>query len=193
MDDPLHEFADLASPHCWLMVADNLHEQAVGLYKNRGNAFVTRTDRRGERFPRDSTNRAVFLLGGFALENALKAFLIYENPSWVSNGRLARLLRTHSLTKLNQNSRLAPYKKRYTWILKEFEDGLESWARYPCALSLEDSRHESSLGERTWNGYLFVMSAYGRSLQKLLSAGWSGPHGCDRSSRFSGQALLSAR
>jgi hypothetical protein len=75
-------------------------------------------------------DRSVFLLGGFALENAIKAFLVYENPQWVSNGRLSRNLKSHSLTALQSKSELVPYKKRHVSILKAFEGGLDSWFRY---------------------------------------------------------------
>jgi hypothetical protein len=191
MDQSEEEFADLAGPHSWLMVADNLHEQAVRLYENRGRGTVIRTDRRGEHFPRDSVNRAVFLLGGFALENALKAFLVYENPAWVSNGCLARPLRTHSLSSLHEKAQLVPYRKRFRWVLATFESGLESWARYPCALSANESRFEAAMQDRVWAGYRTVMSAYGRRLQRLLRAGWRGPHVGLRKSRFWGPTLLS--
>jgi hypothetical protein len=144
-----HEgFAELASPHCWLMVADNLHEQAVSLYRKRGHGLIIRTSRRGPEARRDSINRSVFLLAGFALEKALKAFLIYENPEWVSNGKLSRRIRTHSLSDLQRCSKLVPYKKRYRWVLEEFEDGLESWARYPvCARRRKIAGRSSSRGE----------------------------------------------
>ena len=52
-------------------------------------------------------DKSIFLLGGFALENAIKAFLVYENPDWVSGGRLSRNLKTHSLTKLQAKAKLA--------------------------------------------------------------------------------------
>ena len=35
-----------------------------------------------------ATNKATFLLCAFALENAIKAFLIYEHPAWISDGCL---------------------------------------------------------------------------------------------------------
>jgi hypothetical protein len=36
----------------------------------------------------DETNKATFLLCAFALENAIKAFLVYEHPDWVSDGHI---------------------------------------------------------------------------------------------------------
>ena len=122
-------------------------------------------------------NKSVFLLGGFALESTIKAFLVYENPNWISNGRLSRKLRSHSLTKLQAASSEIPYKKRLLWVLSGFEEGLESWARYPCALTVENSAEEGQMGAKLWDGYLRLMRAYGNKLGRLLCREWRGPHG----------------
>lgn len=79
---------DFANPHCWLLSADNLHEQATAIYSGRANSSIM-TNVDGNNVILQQTrgiDKSVFLLGGFALENAIKAFLVYENPSWVSNG-----------------------------------------------------------------------------------------------------------
>ena len=125
-----------ANPHSWLLAADDLHEQALAQYRRRdGSVLMIRKD--GETKSSDRVDKSIFLLGGFALENAIKAFLVYENPEWVANGRLSNNLRSHSLTKLQAKSKLIPFKKRYLAVLKGFEAGLELWARYPCALTFE--------------------------------------------------------
>lgn len=134
----------------------------------------------------DAANRSMFLLGGFALENCIKAFLVYENPSWISNGRLSRLLKSHSLTALAAKSNLLPYAKRGVPILRAFEAGLETWARYPCGLSIEDSQREQVLDEKLWLGYLRLMRAYVRRLKSLLSKMWHGPHGASGYFQFAG-------
>src|SRR5688572_13712558 len=100
-------FASGASPHSWLIVAENLHQQALHLHQDRrGQTIWTEISADGHSASWDATNRAVFLLGGFALENAIKALLVHEFPEWVSNGQLARQLRTHSLTILERMSGL---------------------------------------------------------------------------------------
>jgi hypothetical protein len=187
------EFADAAGPLSWLMIAEELHLQAVALYATRGGSIMFRTNAKGERFQRDAINRSVFLLGGFALENALKAFLVYENPKWVSNGKLARELRSHELVDLQKKATKVPHKSRYIWVLRGFEDGLESWARYPCALSADESRNDAAMNERLWAGYMLVMRAYGARLQRLLTKGWNGPHGRFSTAQFTGPARLSGK
>src|SRR5258708_5083972 len=125
---------DFANPHSWLLTAENLHEHATALYATRdrssrlmklGPNKVILQETRG-------VDKPVFLLGGFALENAIKAFLVYEHPSWISNGRLSRELKSHKLTVLRGRSKLIPYQKSYTHVLEAFESGLDSWFRYPC-------------------------------------------------------------
>lgn len=184
------EFAQAASPNSWMLVADNLYEQSIRLHdrfpfgKNAqmdGNGVV-----KGE-WP--SSSRSTFLLAGFALENAIKAFLVYEYPHWVSNGSLARPLRSHALVALSQKSSLVPWQRRGPAILARFEQGLESWARYPCALSATETKAEQNLPPALWAGYLGLMCAYGKKLMALLQNGWSGPHGIKEYFEFQGSYL----
>jgi hypothetical protein len=102
---------------------------------------------------------------------------VYENPQWVSNGRLSKELKSHSLATLQGKSKLVPYKRPHISTLKAFEDGLESWFRYPCAVRVEETKEESHLYDQLWQGYSAVMRAYGRKLTTLLGKGWRGPHG----------------
>ena len=165
-----------ANPHSWLLTADNLHEQALAQHRRRGRSILTMR-KKGEAKSWDVVDKSIFLLGGFALENAIKAFLVYENPGWVTGGKLSRHLRTHSLSKLQARAKSIPYKNRHTDVLEGFESGLDSWARYPCALTYERTEYANALAPELWNGYLRVMRAYGNGLCKLLSKGWHGPHG----------------
>ena len=178
-----------ANPHSWLLAADDLHEQALAQYRRRdGSVLMIRNN--GGTVSWDRADKSIFLLGGFALENAIKAYLVYENPEWISNGKLSRQLQSHSLTKLQAKSSLIPYKKRYTTVLKEFEAGLESWARYPCALTFEKTEQADSIAPELWSGYLRVMHAYGLKLKRLLSSkAWKGPHGFSGQWNFTGDFL----
>jgi hypothetical protein len=150
---------EFANPHSWLLTADNLHEQATAIYAGRAySSITTKVDANNIILQQTrGIDKSVFLLSGFALENAIKAFLVYENPHWVSNGRLSKNLKSHSLTTL--------------------EDGLDSWFRYPCALTVEETKEEGHLYDHLWHGYSAVMRAYGRKLTMLLGKGWQGPHG----------------
>jgi hypothetical protein len=98
------EFAQAARPHSWMLVADNLYQQSIALYHRFPSGKTTQKDGSGSVLGEwQSSNRSTFLLAGFALENAIKAFLVYEHPQWVSNGVLARPLRSHELVALSKN------------------------------------------------------------------------------------------
>lgn len=184
------QFVGMANPHSWFLVADNLHQQALELRRKAGASKLTFYDSTsGFSEGWDATNRAVVLLGGFALENALKAFLVYENPGWISDGVISKKLRSHALATLAQESSLVPYKSKSQWILQGFEDGIESWARYPCSLSRDDAKKEQVLSDRLWQGYLWLIPAYGRKLRKLLGTNWNGPHGFAGHYRIKGDFL----
>ena len=121
---------EFANPHSWLLTAENLHEQATEMYNRRSrSSILTRTNAKREVVQQTrGIDKPVFLLGGFALENAIKAFLVYENPLWVANGRLSGNLKSHKLSVLQKRSTLIPYKNNYVRILEAFESGL-GWAR----------------------------------------------------------------
>ncbi len=171
-------FAEQANPHAWLLVADDLHSQALELKSASGAALTHVNHQTGEERSWLRANRSMFLLGGFALENLIKAFLVYENPEWVSKGSLARNLKSHGLTKLATSSRTIPVDPEYAQVLRRFEAGLESWARYPCALTAQESNEPAQLDQGLWIAFLNVVRAYGHKLQSHLANGWKGPHGC---------------
>lgn len=128
-------------------------------------------------------------MAGFALKNIIKAYLIYEDPSLVENGFLSKKIQTHKLTKLVRDSALIPYKSQSQNTLKYFADGLESWARYPCALNWAQTKEQNLLTEKTWNNYLWLMKAYETRFKNLISKGWKGPHKFEGSFHIKGTWL----
>lgn len=167
----VHDFEFHASPPSWYEVAKLLREQAEILHADKSSqiAFVNQN---GETISRQATNRGVLLLAGFSLENLLKAFLVYEQPHLIANGALAKKLRTHSLSTLWLASQLVPYKKRYAATAATLEDGLESWARYPCGLTHQKVIRELVMTEPLWENYKSMFSACSRRLEALLTKGW---------------------
>lgn len=177
-EEQCRQFANAANPHQWLLTADSLHEQAVDLYRRRkAGGVLIRRDSKELSTAWDNTNRATFLLCAFALENAIKSFLVYEHPEWVSDGYLHREVCSHKLVALSEKSELIPYRKRDLWVLRAFEEGNESWMRYPCGRRAGDTRDEKNMPDRLWVGYSRVMCGYGNKLINLLGKGWHGPHG----------------
>ncbi|MGH0328232.1 hypothetical protein [Sinorhizobium meliloti] len=187
-------FVDQANPQRWLLVADNLHVQATEGWNRFGGGRIAMVDGQARLVGEwDDVNRTVFLLCGFALENVLKAYLVFENPNWISNGKLARELRSHHLGQLAQRSALVPSSAGSPEILERFEAGLESWARYPCGLSVFDTEPEGVLSANDWHAYAALMRLYGQRLCELLSEKlWKGPHGFEGRWTFDGEFLGAA-
>lgn len=115
-------FVDAANPHQWMLTAINLHEQAVALWSNRGRGRLVYRRVGADPVTWDDTNRATFLLAAFAMENMLKAFLIYETPALIASGRLHDIA-THDLAKLADRSSLVPYRVRDRWVFVALSEG----------------------------------------------------------------------
>ena len=175
-DEECKAFVDAANPHQWFLTADNLHEQACQLWFTRGRGNIALIDKDGKRTTWDSTNRAVFLLASFAMENMLKAFLVYETPRYVADGYLKEIT-THELPVLARASTLIPYRERDMWVFKALSKGNESWARYPCGRNADDVQPEQSWSPELWIKYCDMIRAYARKMQRLLGKGWVGPYG----------------
>jgi len=170
------DFEMIAAPGAWLEVAKDLNEQAHALRRVQLGMNIYR-NRHGQITRRNRTNRGVFLLAGFSLENLLKSYLVFENPAYVANGILDRRVRTHSLTRLRSLSRRVPYKNRFAAVLAAFENGLESWARYPCGLTATSPSFELEVTPKLWKGYDSMFRLYQARLERLLTSGWRAPSG----------------
>lgn len=183
------EFESYANPHAWFLVASELHEQAK-LLKSSDSSNTKKVDQKtNEVTSWKNSNRATFLLAGFALENVIKAYLVYENPTVIENGFLANKIKSHDLVKLAKKSTLMPNLEKCIDTLKYFEDGLESWARYPCGLNYAQTKEQVLLDEDMWKNYLFLMKNYEKSLKLLLAQKWKGPHEFEASYLIEGNWL----
>lgn len=170
------KFANAAHPLNWYEVAKLMHENAHLLH-NAPQGFV-RYSNGVESFTRPTSNRSVFLLAAFALENLIKAFLIYEHPEYIANGKLSpQLLNAHNLSKLQEKCKKIPSPKRTRHVFETLEAGVNSWARYPCATSIERETKERMVTPEFWEAYNHVFKLYSRRLEELLSKKWNGPYG----------------
>lgn len=180
----------MANPHHWLMTADNLFEQCVRLHAQKGRGYLQFSDNRGKTFRWDVVDRSMFLLGGFALENAIKAFLVYENPHFVGEGRLAKKLKSHKLVDLMRLSKKIPMPKRGEPVISVFEAGIETWSRYPCGATAHQTDMQRWFTPELWAAYCDLMRRYGKKLQHLLEKGWTGPHKTGGMWEFHGVSFL---
>lgn len=176
MDDEQNKkFANAAHPLNWYEVAKLMHENAHMLH-NSPQGYVTYSDG-VESITRPTSNRSVFLLAAFALENLIKAFLVYENPHYIAGGKLAReLLNAHNLRKLQGKCKKIPSPKRTRHVFETLEVGVNSWARYPCATSVERESKERVVTPEFWEAYNHVFNLYSQRLEQLLSKKWKGPY-----------------
>lgn len=183
------EFEEIANPHSWFLVASELHEQATQLMDSNGSTITRRNFSDLQEVTWSTSNRTVILLAGFALENIIKAYLIYEYPEFVQNGSLSKVIQTHKLTKLAKQSSLLPYQSQSVNTLSYYEDGLESWARYPCGLNWAQTKEQNLLSQKVWKNYMWLMGAYESRFKKLILKGWKGPHKFDGSFEIKGAWL----
>jgi hypothetical protein len=178
--DSESKFADFityhASPHCWLQSAESLAEQALTIRKARGDSFLSLYKKEEKKLTKDVTDKSAFLLIGFAVENLIKAHLIYENPSWVSNGSLSRDLLSHDLKKLANKSKNIAVDKRDQEFLTILNLGLLSWARYPCGKSFKDTGYQPEFYDQLWDNCIRFLKENGSKLMEILENGWEGPH-----------------
>ncbi len=176
-DKAHRDFAHAALPLNWYEVAKLLHENAHTLYATRLRSAVIYSDGiRAKQKP--TTNRAVFLLLAFALENLLKAFLIYENPTYIEGGKLSKkLLNGHSLSGLQKACKKIPSPVRTRVVFVVLEVGVNSWARYPCSTAMERETEERAVTPEFWASYNKVFDLYSQRLESLLEKLWKGPYG----------------
>jgi hypothetical protein len=121
-----------------------MHENAHILH-SAPHGYVTYSDGTSIK-TRRTTNRSVFLLAAFSLENLIKAYLVYENPHYIERGRLSkRLLNGHGLSKLQKECKKIPSPKRTRHVFETLEVGINSWARYPCSTSESASLRREQL------------------------------------------------
>ena len=179
-------FEELAVPHSWFLVAVELHEQSAIIYSKRGTSQIRHQGSSNSPYSYDLSNRSSFLLAGLSLENFIKGHLVYENPSWISNGHLSKELRSHSLTTLAGKSSALPWQKKGHPTLVALESGINSWARYPCPLSIDNFSDTLCFNERLWENYLKLTNRYKESLISLMQKKWKGPHSELRHYTFSG-------
>jgi hypothetical protein len=170
------EFACAASPLNWYEIALLMHENAYVLHHaSQGSSSYLQGK---DLVTHHSSNRPVFLLAAFAMENLVKAYLIYENPQYIEGGRLSKkLLNGHSLSKLQKQCRKIPQPKRTLSVLETLEVGVNSWARYPCSTAKDRQTWERTVTPEFWKEYNRVFDLYGAKLVKLLSKKWRGAYG----------------
>lgn len=170
-------FAKEARPLNWYEIAKLIKENAEVLYNNTSQGVVSYGSHKKGYITRNISNRSVFLLSAFALENLLKSYLVYENPCYIKDGKLSSQLRSHKLTKLYKSCKKIPPMHSFEYVFSSLEEGVESWSRYPCAISMDKQLTESEMTEELWRHYNDLFEILSDHLEKLLSQMWTDPYG----------------
>ena len=181
-------FEAMTVPHEWYVVSQHLFESSMCLYSNRrtSGTWITKKDASGTALAQEhSFDRSFFLLGGFALENIIKAFLVYEDPQLLANGKLNFAGRSHQLNSLADQSRMLPWPKKRRTTLKVFEDGLTSWARYPSGRQFSGAISVLTPTPELCSAYQSTYARFASEIERLLKLNWLGPHGFEGSYEFS--------
>jgi hypothetical protein len=177
MDNAINrQFARAASPICWYEVAKLMHENAHVLHQAPQGTITYSTGTKSE--TRRTSNRPVFLLTAFAMENLLKAFLVHQHPEYIEGGKLSKeLLNGHRLCSLQMKCKAIPSPRRTRHVFETLEVGVSSWARYPCSTSVERESQERSVTPEFWAEYNRVFLMYSEKLEALLSKQSVGAYG----------------
>lgn len=169
-------FAMAASSVSWYEVAKLMHENAHVLHNSPQGTITYSTGTKSE--TRRTSNRPVFLLAAFAMENLLKAYLVHQHPEYIEGGKLSKeLLNGHRLSALQMKCKYVPSPKRTRHVFEKLEVGVSSWARYPCSTSIERESEESSVTPEFWAEYNRVFRMYSEKLESLLSKRSVGAYG----------------
>lgn len=172
------EFLEISNPHAWWLSANDLFEQAADAYRRRGTVALTKLDGDGNVMDRlDGVDRTCFLLGGFALENMLKSILVFDCPELVRAGKIAKRLQSHKLANMFDEVDIGSRKAGDRELLLLFEDGIQSWARYPCALSHDRSNHPTAMSTGIWDAFSDLFGRLDLAARQRMTTGWNGPYG----------------
>jgi hypothetical protein len=171
-------FLEYANPHAWWLSAHDLHDQTKEAYIRRGKSKLTKIDAEGKvLFHLDGIDRSCFLLGGFSLENIIKSLVVFENPNFVANSKLAKELKSHDLLSLAQMVSHFTLTQGEIDLVGIFSKATVSWARYPCALNFHETKSASHFTADVYETYELLFARLDKATKESLAKGWTGPFG----------------
>ena len=180
------EFFRYSNPHSWLLLADDLYDQAVLIMEGRGQSHVTRPGEDGTiQLKLDRADRAVILLPGFAIENVPKGMALFCSPEHLKDARLSKaFVAGHNLNKLADASGISLNEDERKAIAIVSE-GPVSWASYPCAPDLARSKDVPNIDEKMLGTLLRIFKSVRMALMKRLESGWYSHPGLYAKFKFS--------
>ncbi|MCO6496815.1 MAG: hypothetical protein J5I50_04035 [Chitinophagaceae bacterium] len=165
------KFFERSHPSHWFQVADELHESLLLLY-NENKAIIGYGN---ILYP--AISKAYFLLAGYSLENLIKAILIVENPTLISENRMNKALLKHDLFELYANSRKIRTNKQERNLLSILSEATPYWSRYPVPLNASKIKEEKYLTDKIHLHYISLFEKSRKRLYNMTKNGYIGSNG----------------
>lgn len=169
-------FALAASPPAWKDFAVELHNSASMLWSMEGQGLLVSSDGLGRLMKKSHISRTFLLLAAQSVENLLKAIIISEQPSLVSNGELSKEIRSHKLTYLAGLISEMDFHEEEVNLLNIFQEAISYWGRYPSPLYSDQLTLEKVATDEFHAEYERLYDRIHRHLYQLIRNGWQGPH-----------------
>lgn len=133
----LSKFIVDGAPGEWLSFAEELMNAAEILWEQNGgpvrSEIIYDKIKVIESKKVSSISRPYFLLVGFAIENLLKGFIVFDDPSTITSGRVKRI-KSHKITNLVKEISEIRLSETELDLCLKIEEAIPYWGRYPIPL-----------------------------------------------------------
>jgi hypothetical protein len=117
----------VAAEILWERNDGSMSSEIIGPVMKNGKNKVTESKKVS------SISRTYFLLVGFAIENLLKGFIVFDDPSTITSGEVKRI-KSHKITILVKEISEIRLSEAELDICKKIEEAIPYWGRYPIPL-----------------------------------------------------------
>lgn len=147
------------------------------LWKERKKSLRV-SSRNNQILSKPTISRTWLLLASFSIENLLKGVIIYENPSYISNGSLSKKVSHHQLTDLSEEINSINFVEHELEIIEILESCLPYWGRYPIPKKAHEIENEIVASSDFKSIFESLYNRLDKSNYDSIKYGWEGPHGC---------------
>jgi hypothetical protein len=170
------EFVRDASPNRWIDYSLELQDAASSLWGLRSDRMELALQHGGDTPDMVSHGlanpRAYVLLAGFALENSLKAQLIVEQPTLITDAKLHKPLKTHSLISLMDRIKKLAFSQPERAIAGICESAIPYWGRYPVPLKYAEVENEYRVNVQFHAKFVALNGRVRKAVYDAIKDGW---------------------
>ena len=171
-------FVMKAGPNNWLDYDEELRNSMDYIWERKTWGTKMEYDDIDGYKEKSSISRTWLLLAGFAIENLIKGLIIAQNPSYISNGKLSRKLRTHKIFNLAMSIEGITLSEEEQNFLRTLEKCIPSWGRYPIPINIDELSTEINATDKLKETFEALFDKLHNQIEGILSKKWKGPHGC---------------